>query len=584
MGWDEKIQLKLKTIIGNIIFIAILLLIITRFLMIWTGGSFPVNLVSSNSMNPTLHEGDILAWIPTEIDEIEKGDVIVFKSYVHWPDEKIVVHRVTDIKKDSFGNKVLETKGDNNKYTDQEGPHVPEPYIREDHVMGKTLSIGKTPIKIPFIGQIGIWITQGIEQLSQPSNSKGTLPLIGIFTPMIATIIIFLLLIFTIPEKNKTFKEKIKFNIFGPKTTNLKKTFILFLIAYLAFFSLIHLFAHDSTTASVGIEANSPKTSFDLGRVEKGKETFSRPLSIINPSITKVKGIAYGTDELTDYVKEETFEIKPGKSKTLPIKAVASEEAKKGGYQGKIMVYSSPFWTMFTDEQIKNIYNFNPEYVILTLDLITSLILTTITLTIITALTIIEKQYNIITTCRAWCNPKKIYIKKKQTEKILKLKTKIKEKNKKIINFFNLEILDDKIEKINKKNLTKPIAAALIAIPLIFYINDEITAMIISAILAGLIAFFISCKHRKKIVLSSIITLIFFMITLTATKTFTILSLENELLNNFTLVTGTIGVYMLFIGILMIPIPITGWFISRLIRNVNEHRKPLLMLERKCDL
>ncbi len=552
--------------------------------MIWTGGSFPVNLVSSDSMNPTLNEGDILAWTPTEIDEIEKGDVIVFKSYVHWPDEKIVVHRVTDIKKDSFGNKVLETKGDNNKYTDQEGPHVPEPYIREDHLMGKTLSIGKTPLKIPFIGQIGIWIQQGIQQLSQPSNSKGTLPLIGIFTPMIITIAIFVILIFTIPEKNKTFKEKIKYNIFGPRTANLKKTFILFLIAYLAFFSLIHLFAHDSNTASVGIEAESPKTSFDLGRVEKGKESFARQLPVINPGVTKVKGITYGTEELKDYIKEETFELKPGQSKTIPIKAVASEEAKKGGYQGKIMVYSSPFWIIFSDEQIKNIYNFNPEYVILTLDLITSLILTTITLTIITALTLIEKQYNILSTCRAWCNPKKIYIKKQQTQKILKLKTKTKNKIRKITTFFNLELLDDKIEKINKKNISKPIAASLIAIPLIFYINNEITAMIISAILSAVLAFFISCKLRKKIILSSIITLIFFMIILTATKALTIISLENEILNNFTLVTGTIGVYMLFIGILMIPIPVTGWFISRLIRNVNEHRKPLLMLERKCDL
>lgn len=553
--------------------------------MMWTGGSFPVNLVSSNSMNPTLNEGDIVAWTPTKIEEVEKGDVIVFKSYVHWPEEKIVVHRVTNIKKDSFGNKILETKGDNNKYTDQAGPHIPEPYIREDHLMGKTISIGKTPVKIPVIGQIGVWVNEGIQQLSQPSNSKGTLPLIGIFTPMVISTVILVLLIFTIPEKNKTFREKIKFNIFGPKTIKLKKTFIIFLVAYLAFFSIIHLFAHDSTTASLGVEMGSSESSFDLGRVNKGQETFEKQLPVVNPSITKVKGIAYGTNGLTKYVQEETFELEPGKTKTIPIKATASENAKKGSYQGKIMVYSSPFWTMFSDKQIKNIYNLNPEHVILTLDLITSLILTTITIVLLAILTIIEKQYNIISTCRSWCNPKKILIRKKQADKIIKLKNTTKQKIiEKTTNFFNIELLDDKIEKINTKNLAKPIAASLIIIPILFYINDETTAMIISAILSGVTAYLISCKLRKKIILSSIITLTIFMMVLIITNTLTVLTLEQEILNIFTSVTGTIGVYMLFIGILMIPIPITGWIISRLIRNVKEQRRPLLMLERKCDL
>lgn len=113
-------------------------------------------------------EGDIVAWTPTKIDDIKVGDVVVFRSYIHWPDEKIVVHRVSKIDTDSKGNPILETKGDNNDWTDQAGPHIPEPYIREDHLMGKVLSIGQAPLKIPFIGYLGIWINQGLESLSQP--------------------------------------------------------------------------------------------------------------------------------------------------------------------------------------------------------------------------------------------------------------------------------------------------------------------------------------------------------------------------------------------------------------------------------
>lgn len=45
--------------------------------------------------------------------------VVVFKSYISWPDEKMVVHRVTDIRKDDVtGNLMLETKGDADEWTD----------------------------------------------------------------------------------------------------------------------------------------------------------------------------------------------------------------------------------------------------------------------------------------------------------------------------------------------------------------------------------------------------------------------------------------------------------------------------------
>ena len=116
-------------------------------------------------MSPALMKGDIVTWTPTKIEDIEVGDVIVYKSYIKWPEEKIVVHRVSAIKRDSQGNPMLETKGDVNKYPDQAGPHIPEPYIRDENIIGKTLSIGQQPIKIPLLGYIGLWINDGIESL-----------------------------------------------------------------------------------------------------------------------------------------------------------------------------------------------------------------------------------------------------------------------------------------------------------------------------------------------------------------------------------------------------------------------------------
>ena len=64
-------------------------------------------------MDPTLVEGDILLWMPIKIKDIKIGDIVVFKSYIKWPNEKLIAHRVTNIKVDKLtGNLILETLTD----------------------------------------------------------------------------------------------------------------------------------------------------------------------------------------------------------------------------------------------------------------------------------------------------------------------------------------------------------------------------------------------------------------------------------------------------------------------------------------
>ncbi len=158
----------MKSLIGNLLFAAVLLLIVTRFLSIFTGTFFPIDIVTSDSMNPSLMQGDLIAWTPIRIEDVKVGDVVVFKSWLSWPDQKLVVHRVVEIRTE-WGKPALVTKGDGNNYTDQAGPHIPEPYIIEKNFIGKTLSIGDLPLKIPFVGLVGIWINEAFKLLSQPS-------------------------------------------------------------------------------------------------------------------------------------------------------------------------------------------------------------------------------------------------------------------------------------------------------------------------------------------------------------------------------------------------------------------------------
>lgn len=111
--------------------------------------SFQFSLIVSNSMDPTLGKGDILLWVPTKIEEINIGDIVVFKGYIKWPNEKLIAHRVTDIKLDKLTSKIiLETKGDANEWKDQENPYIPTPYIREDNIQGKVVFFSNQPIKI----------------------------------------------------------------------------------------------------------------------------------------------------------------------------------------------------------------------------------------------------------------------------------------------------------------------------------------------------------------------------------------------------------------------------------------------------
>ena len=44
----------------------------------------PIVVVISGSMEPTIHQGDLLFVMGTDTDEIEVGDVIVFDAYGLW--------------------------------------------------------------------------------------------------------------------------------------------------------------------------------------------------------------------------------------------------------------------------------------------------------------------------------------------------------------------------------------------------------------------------------------------------------------------------------------------------------------------
>lgn len=105
--------------------------------------------VLTGSMRPDLGPGALDVVRPTPIDEIGIGDVITFQLESGKP--TVVTHRVVGVGMSVDGERVLETKGDDNEVVD------PEP-VREVQVKGKLW------YSVPYLGHVNTLLTSGQRQ------------------------------------------------------------------------------------------------------------------------------------------------------------------------------------------------------------------------------------------------------------------------------------------------------------------------------------------------------------------------------------------------------------------------------------
>lgn len=144
-------------LIRNILFVSSFILLLVLIFSLVPGVHFPVAVIASGSMSPTLDEGDVVAWVPVDMEDVGIGDVVVFKSYVGWSDERLVAHRVTEIVVDD-DVLMLGTKGDASELDDQDMVGISEPYVRSDHLLGRVVSVDGQPLKVPLVGYMGVWL------------------------------------------------------------------------------------------------------------------------------------------------------------------------------------------------------------------------------------------------------------------------------------------------------------------------------------------------------------------------------------------------------------------------------------------
>lgn len=153
----------------DIFVIAMILVIVSMPLWVKQALGVPsvFAVVEGQSMEPTLHTGDLVLLLPKKPEDIQVGDVIVYRRYGGY-----VIHRVVYVYQGDNGEYCYVTWGDNrvtNKFPDFGDPsvcptvHFRDPYTGSEaassgvpysSVVGVAVSFNGYIVKIPYIGSI----------------------------------------------------------------------------------------------------------------------------------------------------------------------------------------------------------------------------------------------------------------------------------------------------------------------------------------------------------------------------------------------------------------------------------------------
>lgn len=95
-------------------------------------GGYSMFRVVTGSMEPTIETGAVLLNKKTDINSIETGDIVCYRTKIAEIYDSIVTHRVMSVETDGMGNIYLETRGDANLSSD---PY----YVDSTNLIGKVI-------------------------------------------------------------------------------------------------------------------------------------------------------------------------------------------------------------------------------------------------------------------------------------------------------------------------------------------------------------------------------------------------------------------------------------------------------------
>ncbi|MGC8913677.1 MAG: signal peptidase I [Thermoplasmata archaeon] len=552
-------RFNLRKHVSDVLFIAVVLILLARFVSITEEHPMPVSVVTSGSMEPTLSRGDIVFWYPCKITDVHAGDIIVYKSYIE--KDKYVLHRVIDIKEEN-GEIMLVTKGDANEYPDQAGAHIVEPYIRENHLIGKAVGVGAIPFRIPVIGYIFLAIGSAISSISQAISAGGT-PFAA--TPLVVPAIAFMLLLFSWEDKGTKKYRKLNL-ILGPEKVRVRRVFLYTFIAFLALMLSTLLFANSIVTVSVGVGAKTQPANLEIP-LQPGNIS-NQDITVINDGFLPVKCVVFldGNVKEIGVVNEKIKMVEAGKHDSITATFFAYASTKPGVYNGKIVGYSSPFWVVLPDAFMASLLDYNPVVAVIVFDVLSSLIFAMMIVAVMLLLSILTDEILI------WGTYLKTRFDIKAGRKfgfVVDLKEKLRVGFTKIFGFL---MKVDWIKVNLKKIFWQSLVLSLPFIPL--SILSLPVGVICCDIVLTVVFFYLGCRYRAEFYLGCVIATLFHTLFV---YLFPYLTSWNTI-KLATILSSASAALFLYL-VLLFPVILASYITARILFWALEGKHPELMFE-----
>lgn len=533
-------KMNMKKLMGNVAFAAIILVIITRFFTLFAGAPYPVNIVTSSSMQPTLQRGDIVIWVPCRAEQVEEGDIIVYKSvYGH-----LLIHRVVEVKDGTFI-----TKGDANEYTDQSGPHLPEPPVSDRNLQGKTIMVGTAPLKLPCIGFLWIYLQDSINSMATHIRWEEPQPAWHylIFAPFIGFIALLFLVVIVWMPNGKSARERLHELIFGVERLSLRKTCAYALTFFIPFLLLTSFFAYDSL------------------EIENSEGTRLTGAPVSNPSLLPVKGIMFVEGEEGIYPEETIITIQSGEVKEIDISYGDTHAS------GTLFLSSSPYWMLVPTPLTEAVYGISPRLCILFSALVSAIIMSVLTVLLLLISSVIVERYYLtaayLPLLTMGYHPKMLLL-YRYSDAVRKKVKKIK----RVINSMALWVtmLD-----------RRAVYASCAVIPFLPLLFDGVDNLFLTSLFSSLaiatVAYALGCRLKNEYACASFIASAFISFIFTARM---VVSVDEHAL---ILLFQYLSISLILLTLLFAVSFSTMLFFTALLHYLRERRNPAVMME-VCDI
>ncbi|TET91478.1 MAG: signal peptidase I [Methanomassiliicoccales archaeon] len=557
-------KLKLKSILYNVLFVAVVLIIFSHLLFTGTGNQSPTSVVMGDSMEPTLHRGDIVTWVPVKLEEIRIGDIIVYESYLRH--DALVIHRVVNVT--SINGKIyFETKGDANNYTDQKGPHAPEPFIGEQRIKGKVLSIKQEPLRIPYIGNLWLW----------GEESQGKIIAVAIICFTVTGLLVFAALIAWREKKDE--KNRLTALLFGPERLRYRRVFAYAITIFIILLLLTALFAYDRRSTSLGVETfgNVPESSVNFGTLGDGGREI-REYDAINPTLLPLRFVAFAEGNITAYiyVNESVYTLQSGDTKSRNVAAYVPYGSSAGTYEGYVYVYSSPFWMLLPTGFMEDMMKWNPRGAIIVFDLLSAFILSIISVMALFVVSTLIDEYIMWRAYASWKPGLWLHVHLHSVYNFIQTfaaqKHRLRRAFKKCFGW----LLDlDWIEV--RKGAFISVPTAFFFVPILLF-GKPLEAILIASFASGLVCYIIGYRWRAEIILSGIVAgaILFSILILVSLGSF---PLNMGLVISAAFIIRILAYFLIVFAILFLPLCFLAYIGAYLAQNLRERLSPACKLE-----